>query len=72
MRRAVRAHLVEVVAVNGNRHVAAHAADQFIEAHLDRLGDVVGVAHDGLGDLLDALEHVVLRAHARGPFDSWA
>ena len=35
---------IQVVAVNLDRHVRAHAGDQLIHAHLDRLGELVVVA----------------------------
>ena len=46
----------EIVAVDLDRHVAAHPADQFIEAHLDRLG--VGVVRAGGG--LDAASSLAM------------
>ena len=41
---AVSVHRVEVVAVDLDRDVAAHAGDQLVEAHLDRLREFVVVA----------------------------
>ena len=54
-----RAELVDVVAEDLDRDVAAHAGDQLVEAHLDRLGELVVVAGHALNDLLE------LRAPAR-------
>ncbi len=45
---------VEVVAEDLDGDVAAHAGDQLVEAHLDRLRELVGVAGDGRQRLLDA------------------
>ena len=41
-----RAHCVEIVAVELDRDVAAHAGDQFVEPQLDRLADLEGVADE--------------------------
>ncbi len=56
-------HLLEVVAVNLDGHIAAHAADEFVEPHLDGLRDVVRVADDDRGLLLDAVDDLILGAY---------
>ena len=47
-RSAVAMQHVHVVAEDLDRHVAAHAGDQLVEAHLDRLGELVVVAGQAL------------------------
>jgi hypothetical protein len=39
-------HWCEVVAEHLHRDVAAHAGDQLVEAHLDGLGDLIGIARE--------------------------
>ena len=53
-----RLHLLEVVAVHFHRHVAAHAGDQLVEPHLDRLGELVVVPGSSDGFEFDQLEEL--------------
>ncbi len=50
-RSAVAVMAVQVVAIDLDGDVAAHARDQFVEAHLDRLAELVGVARSAPSSL---------------------
>ena len=50
----ISCNTVHVVAEDFHGHVAAHAGDEFVEAHLDRLGELVVVA----GQFLDGGFHL--------------
>ena len=39
-----REHGVEVVAEHFDREITSHSCDQFVEAHLDWLGELAGIA----------------------------
>src|SRR5260370_15785499 len=54
-----RAHKIEIVAVNRNRHLAACPAEELVKAHLNRLGHFIEIPNDGRRDLCDAFLHVV-------------
>jgi hypothetical protein len=60
-------HGGEVVAEHLDRDVAAHAGDQLVEAHLDGLGDLVGIARELREITLDALDQILLRQLGVGP-----
>ena len=62
-----RAHLIEIIAIDGNRHLAARPAEQLVEPHLNRLGHIVEIADDRLRDLLDPLLHVLFCANTGRP-----
>ena len=53
-------HLVEVVPEHLHRDVTAHAGDQLVEAHLDGLGDLVGIARDLRELTLDPADQLLL------------
>src|SRR3546814_7589888 len=59
-------HLVEIVAVELDRHVAADARDQFVEPQLNGLADFVKLSELTASSLLDAFNHVSL-GRACGP-----
>ena len=61
------AHLVQIIAIELDGDVAAHAGDQFVEPHLDRLGDLETVAQQRRDLSLDALDDLGLVLHALGP-----
>lgn len=52
--------LLEIVAEHLYGDVAAHARDELVEAHLDGLAHLEGVAGEVLHPLFDALDDVVL------------
>jgi len=53
-------HLVEVVPEHLHRDVAAHAGDQLVEAHLDGLGDLVGISRNLREITLDPADQLLL------------
>src|SRR3546814_15989504 len=58
-------HLVEVVAIELDRDVAADTRNQFVEAKLDRLTDLVELTELAAIGLLDAPDDVGLRSEGR-------
>ena len=54
-------HLVEVVPVELDGHVAANARDQFVETKLDRLADFIKLAELAASGFLDTLDDIGLR-----------
>ena len=61
-------HRIHVVAEHLDRHVATHAGKQFVEPHLDRLGELVIVAGHLGHCLLHGVDQVGLGALRIGPF----
>ena len=57
---AARSSGVELVAEHLHRDVAAHAGEELVEAHLDRLREFVGVAGQQLHGALDLGDQLVL------------
>ena len=51
---------IELVAEHLHRDVAAHAREQLVEAHLDRLREFIGVAGQRLHGALDLRHQLVL------------
>src|SRR3546814_12331812 len=60
-------HLVEVVAIELDGYVAANTRDQFIEAKLNRLANLVELAELTASGLLDALNDIGLGIDPRWP-----
>ena len=54
-------HRAEVVAIELDRDIRAHAGDEFVEAHLNGLLNLGAIADQRLHPFLDSLKDVLLR-----------
>src|SRR3546814_2257690 len=60
-------HLVEIVAVEFDGHIATNAGDQFVEAQFDGLADFIKLPELAARNLFDLFDHIGFGLDARRP-----